>query len=330
MIVREDLFLDVLNMSVESLTLIQNIIMEHGQSYPEYGENIPKQWIQLQAQIDVMRRKGRRIISYEKLIESNKTLDEPLSPGQLELFVSFQHNTGNLLHFNEPHLKHLLILDPKLIIDATKSIITCPAFALDVWSKEEWGQMVATGRVEEKYIMKVWKKRDKKFLYEHRDYLLLVLKKLDIITCPKIYEEGSDVNVSFYYVPCMLQIKSELDGECEPREGDVTMVFRFRETEILPPAIYNRFAASCLSLWQVDQGRLFDGAIAFGSGPQHILLIRRDPGSITVSIRHQTDSGKIDNNLVRSVRHFLWSDITADHIIVQQSDRRGERNLLPS
>ena len=303
MIVSEDLFLDAFHMSEDSRRLIQKVILEQGQSYPEFGEKLPKNWYQLQGKIEKMRKKGLRIIEYSKLEDANQTLEEPLSQEQLELFLSFQHNSGFLLHFNEPHLKHIVVLDPKLIIDATKSIITCPAFALDIWGKAEWEQMVETGKIEEGYIKEVWKKRDKNVLYTHWQYLLLVLRKLDIVTKPKVYLKGFDVSVSFYYIPCMLQTR--LDGrETESSERYISMVFRFRDTDILPPAIYNRFVASCLALWEVENGRLYDGMVALRSGPFHILVIKRESGSINVSIKHKSDATKIDNNLVRSFEHF--------------------------
>ena len=190
MVVREDLFFDALKMSRETLQLLRSVILDEGQSYPEFGEMLPTQWLELQGKLDIMRRKGLRIIQYSELEKANAALKEPLSKEQLEIFVSFQHNSGLLLHFNEPHLMHIVVLDPKLIIDATKSIITCQAFALDVWGKEEWQQVVSSGRVEEEYIKKVWRKRDRNVLYKHWEYLILVLKKLDIITRPKIYVEG--------------------------------------------------------------------------------------------------------------------------------------------
>ena len=321
MIVREDLFLDALDMSEETLQLLRNVILDHGQSYPDFGEVLPTQWLELQGKLDLMRKKGKRLIQYSELEDANAAITEPLSTEQLELFVSFQHNSGLLLHFNEPHLMHIIVIDPKLIIDATKSIITCPRFVLDLWRKEEWQQMVSTGRVEEEYIKKVWRKRDKSVLLKHWEYLILVMKKLDIITRPKIYLDGSDTNVpvSFYYVPCMLQRQPE---DMEDNEGEITMSFRFREIDILPPAIYNRYVASCLALWQVEDGRLYDGMVALRSGPQHVLVIQREPGRITVSVRHKTDACKIDLNLVRSLRQFTGQ--TLQRIISLYNTKEGD------
>ena len=321
MIVREDLFLDALDMSEENLQLLRNVILDHGQSYPDFGEMLPKQWLELQAKLDLMRKKRKRIIQYSKLEDANASLTEPLSPEDLHLFVSFQHNSGLLLHFNEPHLLHIIVIDPKLIIDATKSIITCPRFVFNLWGKEEWQQMVSTGRVDEEYIKKVWRKRDKSVLYKHWEYLILVMKKLDIITRPKIYLDGSDTNVqvSFYYVPCMLQRQHE---DREEYEGELTMSFRFREIDILPPAIYNRYVASCLALWQVEDGWLYDGMVALRSGPQHVLVIRRDPGRITVSVRHRTDTSMVDLNLVRSLRQFTGQ--TLQRVISLYNTEQGD------
>ena len=60
----------------------------------------------------------------------------------------------------------------------------------------------------------------------------------------------------------------------------------------------------CLALWQVEGSELYDGKVALRSGPHHILEIRRETGSITLSVRHRTNAAKIDHNLVRSLRQF--------------------------
>ena len=299
------MFIDAANLSHENLEKLRGAILKYGESYPEYGEKIPLVWMRLHEGLQQLRKRGKRVIQYSELEKANEDIlkGECLSKEQLELFLQFQHNSGYLLYFNDPNLKHLIVLDPKLIIDATKCIVTCPAFALDVWGRKEWQQMVATGKIQDEDIKTIWRKRDRKILYKHSDYLLLVLRKLDIITRPKVYVEGFDQSVSFYYVPSMLQ-KGVQQEEVELSAGDITMSFCFRETTLLPPAIYNRFVAACISLWQIEVGTLCDGMVALRSGPHHIIVIQRQSGGIAVSVRHRTDAAKIDSNLVRSLRHF--------------------------
>ena len=138
---------------------------------------------------------------------------------------------------------------------------------------------------------------------------------MGLIPCP----------VSFYYVPCMLQRQPE---DKEDNEEDITMSFRFREIDILPPAIYNRYVASCLALWQVEDGRLYDGMVALRSGPLHVVVIRRDPGRITVSVKHKTDASKIDLNLVRSLRQFTGQTLQRIISLYNTDQKDGDESFF--
>ena len=304
MIVTEDLFIDAFDMSEDTLSLIRGKIIEQGSKYPEFGETIPKNWYQLQGKIEKMREMRLRIIPYNKLEEANATLDEPLSQDDLELFVVFQHNSGHLLHFKDPHLKHLVVLDPKLIIDATKSVITCKAFALDIWGKREWKKMVGSGKVEKSYICKVWRKRSKNVLYKHREYLMNVMEKLDIIVHPKVYDEGVAVEVNFVVIPCMLQTNAPASAKT-PREEDVNIRLHFND--VLLPAVYNRLVASCLTLWSIEE--LYEGYAVLRSGPHHVIVIVRESSSIALSIRNKDEPAKVDVYLARSLELYVSQTI---------------------
>ena len=293
-------------MSTETRRKIQDVIIEYGGSYQEFGEKIPKQYINLHLKIGTMRKNGKRVIPYSLLVKANSALKKPLSMDELEVFVQFQHNCGFLLYFRDARLNHLVVLDPRLIIDATKSIVTSNTFALDTWDKEKWSKMVTTGKIDASYILEVWKKISKDILFKYRDYLLNVLQRLDIIAKPKAYEEGNDIHHPYYYVPCMLQATSH-ETEWSFRDADMTLSFQFKN--LLPPAVVHKVFASCLGLWQVEANCLYDGWAAFASGQGHIIFLQRKPRCIAISIRHRYDPAKIDVNLVRSVKHFLIQTI---------------------
>ena len=294
---------DFISMTERPLKTLRRVIMKHGESYPEFGETVPIQYIKIQEEIGKIRSSGKRVIPYTLLEKINSALEEPLSKQELELFVQFQHNCGFILHFNDIHLKHILVLDPKIIIDATKSIVTSKRFAMDVWNKEVWNTMVTTGKVDESYILHIWKGNKDGVFDQHKDYLLRLLQRLDIISKPKIYDhQGFDASVKSYYVPCMLQAKMT-SQEIPPRDIDITISFVFKD--LLPPAVVHKVFASCLSLWTVEANCLYDGWAALGSGPNHLLLLKREAISIRVSIRHRKDDRKIDNNLVKSITQFF-------------------------
>ena len=302
----EDLFIDAFNMSRRTRKKIQDVILKHGQSYSEFGERIPVQYKAMQEKIGEMRKDGKRVIPYNLLEAANVTLDTPLSQEELLLFLQFEHNCGFLLYYNDIYLKEFVVLDPKLVIDATKCIVTSEQFTADTWDKAKWQEMVSTGKIDESYILLVWENNSKEVLYEHREFLLQILQRLDIIARPKIYDEGVDVAVTFYYVPCMLQAKVK-DIERKVKDEDISISFVFKD--LLPPAVVHKVFASCLGLWPVEANCLYDGWAVFASGPNHLILLRRDSRSIAVSIQQRHNSPKIDVNLALSIKHFLVQTI---------------------
>ena len=285
---------------------IQDDIIENRISYPEFGETIPVQYKTLHEKIGEMRKAGKRVIPYSLLEAANVTLETPLSQEELLLFLQFQHNCGFLLYYNDIHLKDFVVLDPKLVIDATKCIVTSEQFSSDTWAKEKWQEMVSTRKIDDSYVLMVWEKYSKEVLYEHREYLLQVLQRLDIIARPKIYDDGIDVAVSFFYVPCMLQAKVQ-DTETKVKEEDIAMSFTFKD--LLPPAVVRKVFAVCLGLWPVVDNCLYDGWAVLGSGPNHLLVLTRESRSINVCIQHKHSASKIDINRAVSIKHFLVQTI---------------------
>ena len=306
LIVREDLFVNALDMSGESLEKLKAVVLEVGKSYPEFGEELPIEWMMLQEKIFEMKRRGTRIISFSKLQDLNREFEKPLEETELSLFASFLHQTGYILYIQEGSLKDTILLDAQFVIDAMKCFITCSKFAIDIWGQKEWQMMVSTGKMTQAYIENIWKKRNKATFYHHRKYLLDVMESLDLISRPKLYNKGRDVTESFFYVPCML--KADVP-ECmrKPTDADVTIMFRFRE--ILPPAVFNRLVCSCLTLWEVEAEGLYDGLVSLRSGRAHILILKREFQTIRASIMHRTSQENIDIHLCRSFTQYLIQTI---------------------
>ena len=114
---------------------------------------MPKHWMELQEKLFQMKMAGQRIISLACLKDVNTGLETPLTEEELELFLTFMHNAGYLLHFKDAALKDMVILDPKLVIDAMKCFFTCRKFSFDIWGRREWNEMVSKGKIEKSHIM---------------------------------------------------------------------------------------------------------------------------------------------------------------------------------
>lgn len=120
-------------MSEEKLTQIRDIMIEFGELYPEYGETIPASWMSLHEAICRLKREGQKIATLEEIHHLNKQLNHPMAADELKLSLLFFHEIGYILYFADITLQSFIILDPKVVIDAMKCIITCPHFMSKIW-----------------------------------------------------------------------------------------------------------------------------------------------------------------------------------------------------
>ena len=264
---------------------------------------MPQHWMELQEELFKMKMTGKRIITLTSLKNVNAGLKTPLTQEELELFLTFMHNAGYLLHFKDAGLKDMVILDPKLIIDAMKCIVTCRKFSFDIWGRRDWNEMVSNGKIEKSHIMNMWRKRSKKLFFDNNKFLFGVMEKLDLITRPKIYDKGYEVVSMFYLVPSMVKKNAP-----DTLHSNAVEVF-FKFNDILPPAVFNRLVCSCLSLWAVHDCVLCHGYVELESGLNHLLVIRREFKTIAVSIRNKRYPDDIDMNLCRSVKQYISQSI---------------------
>ena len=272
---------------------------------------IPKPWMTLQREMYQLKQTGQRIISFQDLVDLNSKMEVPLKYDELLLFTLLLHHTGYSLHFQKGGLKDLIMLDPKLIIDAMRCFVTVKQFALKFWKRQDWEVMRSSGRVEESYIVNLWKKKSETLFYRYREYLLKVMKELDLLCFPKVYnKDGFEVQQTAVFVPSMVKDSPPQSLSTFRRISDGTALqIRFEFAAILPPAVYNRVVCTSLTLWQVHKGQLYDGCVTLESGTQHLLFLQRESQAITVSFLHNRGHANVDLDLCNAVRLYLRQTI---------------------
>ena len=289
-------------MDSNTLVKIRASVLEYGMSYPSFGESIPTAWRDLHLELDKMRSAGTMIVSMEEIRHINSRMESPLEEQELKVFVAFLHSMGYCLHFDEGALAEYVILEPKWIIDAMKVFVTCDKFGFRFWEKRKWLKMRSTGQVKESCIVKQWQSREGDSFYKYRDYLFLVLEKLDILCRAKIYDKnGNEDNAEFFLVPCM--VNTSIPEAVGSQDSTVDMLYTF--PTVVPVAIYNRLVCACLMLWPVYKGHLYSGLVILKSGQYHLIKLRMKDGNIVVSFDHAISLENIDIHLCRTVRQFL-------------------------
>ncbi|KAK3103696.1 hypothetical protein FSP39_021101 [Pinctada imbricata] len=308
LILRDDLFLNATDLSEEKLSFIRDIMVECGESYPEYGETLPGSWMSLHEAMRTLKGKGQKIAMLGQIHELNKQLKRPMASDELNVCLLFFHEIGYILYFAENALRGTIILDPKVMIDAMKCIITCQDFVSIFWGSSEWKMMVQEGKVLRSYIEKVWKNvRKKEPFHKYRQHLLMTMEKLDLICTPKVYDDSArEEQESFYYIPCMVQKTVEMEDIMQS-ENAVSFTYNFEE--VLPPAVYHRLVASCLSLWQVYENHIYHDLIILRSGNFHLLQLKRDIKTVVVTLQHLRGLSDIDINFCRVIKRFISETI---------------------
>ncbi|KAK3106087.1 hypothetical protein FSP39_012531, partial [Pinctada imbricata] len=310
LVLRDDLFIDARNMSDETRTTIRRVILEEGMRYKEFGERVPSSWIALQEKLIELKEKRQIIVHLDVIRKLNSELKIPLKNEELEVFLKFLHNMGYVLYFDSPNLRDKIILDPKVVIDAMRSFITCERFVLQFWKKRSFNQMRRSGKVQVSHILEVLEEKRLATLSDntYSAHMLGIMIKLDLICVPVIYNKGQRVSPDFCLVPCMMNvIVPQVPFELFNREKALTITFS--SDEILPPAIFNRLVCSCLSCWEIFEGHFYNGLVVLRSGRFHLIEMKRDIKRIIVTFGHIKSAKRPDAQWCLAMKMFLKATI---------------------
>ncbi|KAL3889137.1 hypothetical protein ACJMK2_001491, partial [Sinanodonta woodiana] len=84
-------------------------------------------------------------------------------------------------------LRENIVLNPQWMIDVFRSLITAKMFIKQHPTiTEEWFEFEETGKLTHKLIDAIWTKEKPDF-HDNKEYLLLVMTKLNIIARPMSY-----------------------------------------------------------------------------------------------------------------------------------------------
>ena len=100
--------------------------------------------------------------------------------------LQFIHDTGEILYFNEPTLRDV-VLDPVWLIDALKAVITADQFAIRSPNQaDKWKRFCETGIINQSTIMAIFKENtNDPTLFENYEHVLRLMEKFLFIASPK-------------------------------------------------------------------------------------------------------------------------------------------------
>ncbi|KAL3888921.1 hypothetical protein ACJMK2_001281, partial [Sinanodonta woodiana] len=267
-----------------SLEHLKRRIFELATQQPHWGEEKPARWIPLEEAIMKMKASGVMVAPLSLIEDINRSSSIKIEDrDELEVFLNFQHDIGTILYFNAEGLKDTVVLDPQWMIDALKSLITDHRFIeLNPTITKEWYAFNNKGKLTHELIDAIWTKKNKPDFHDNKEYLLILMEKLNIIARPLSYTlDGKSVKEEDYYLaPCILKQKTPKELICpesDPEKERTSSLCFVCKGMFLPPPIFHRLVGACLTHWPIakqnNENLIYCGCCAFDIDEYHRLTL---------------------------------------------------------
>ncbi|VDI14565.1 Hypothetical predicted protein [Mytilus galloprovincialis] len=214
---------------------IRKQLLITAQKTTSWNETRPVRWIYLEKTLLEEINIGEFVLSKAKILEIAANTNQPISdPDEVEAFLGYYHRIGTYAYFKD--LPDCVVMLPQWLANAFRCIVFADIFQDDVSIITEWNQFRTTGRLSENCLDRLFSCQSVE-IKEHRDQILALMEKFDIIVRPKIKLESNEiVQESHYFVPCMTRTEdfAKVIGlfKCESKSSWLCL-----ELEFLPPPL---------------------------------------------------------------------------------------------
>lgn len=268
---------------------LRKVIFKLAGDIPKWGDNLPTRWIVLEKEIDRLIAEGKLVIPYEEAEHLAKICSFPINEieSELDSFLKYEHETGNLIYFND--IKKYIVLQPKWLVDIFKCFVSPYEFQRDFVGLPEWSQLESTGLLPDSLIKKLFKKVPGFDSAKHTHFALQIMEKFNIIVKPTTLEGNEE-----YYMPCMINASGfeiitktfNVSSKNCARTAWFCLDFNF-----LPPAFFNHLLVTFVKKYVLctdknDRLQLYRGMGIFNleaSGCQKLIVCLSE-NSIAVQV----------------------------------------------
>ena len=285
-----------------------------------WNTDYPLKFIQLEQCLQE-KKKELPIISYQEMMHMAAATPKPLSVEELRLFLDFHHEIRALVYFKD--LPDYIILDTQWLSDAFKCIVTAKKFrAANIRNQKRWEEFYQRGKLHNDVLEDIFK-IEQNILYKHKDHVLNVMEKFDIIIRPNISGKDTADAKPCFYVPCMIKEEPECDlykmfnVTKDICKKSTWLNFKF---EFLPPHLINHLIASLSRKYEVaevatkqhkKQVALFRGSGVFElqkATQLRKLLVMKCPNAIQIQV---WQFGKqVVRGMYKYIADFVLEEIT--------------------
>ncbi|XP_076083549.1 uncharacterized protein LOC143054430 isoform X1 [Mytilus galloprovincialis] len=299
---------------------IRQDILNLARSMRTWNTDYPLKFIQLEQCLQE-KKKELPIISYQEMMHMAAATPKPLSVEELRLFLDFHHEIRALVYFKD--LPDYIILDTQWLSDAFKCIVTAKKFrAANIRNQKRWEEFYQRGKLHNDVLEDIFK-IEQNILYKHKDHVLNVMEKFDIIIRPNISGKDTADAKPCFYVPCMIKEEPKCDIY---KMFNVTKDICKKSTWLnfkfgfLPPHLINHLIASLCRKYEVaevatkqhkKQIALFRGSGVFElqkATQLRKLLVMKCPNAIQIQV---WQFGKqVVRGMYKYIADFVLEEIT--------------------
>ncbi|CAC5414723.1 unnamed protein product [Mytilus coruscus] len=250
--IRQDYFISNTEDDPSVFQQIREDILNLARKMKSWNKDYPLKFIQLEKRLEG-KKKELPIISFQEIRHMSTDTSNPLNDEELELFLEFHHEIRALVYFKD--LPSYIILDTQWLSDVFRCIVTARKFqTISIKNIKKWEELYSRGKLHSEVLEDIFKKENN--FSKHKDHILNVMEKFDIIIRPTISERDGAEEKPCYYVPCM--IKKEPEGDIYEM-FNVTENTCFKSTwlcykfKFLPTHLMNHLIASLCRKYKIAE-----------------------------------------------------------------------------
>ncbi|CAH1277478.1 Hypp9650, partial [Branchiostoma lanceolatum] len=254
---------------------IRNYIRQVAGGLPHMGKEIPISWLHLNSRLKIKKNKDDQFCKFNEILELARDPDINITDRHtLAMVLTFLNDRGDIIFFDEPSLRDDVTLQPQVMIDVFKTIITVPEYQQDRQTDPEvrkmWERLEQVGVLSDRLLTKIWEKKDrqqnKPFLLRHKSFLKALMEKFYLICNATPVGDASDEaqQEEIYFVPALLSCERD-NAKLYPDNMHVcpqALYFVFSE-KFLPSGMFCRLQALCVRRFGLQDSRVYAGCARF-------------------------------------------------------------------
>ncbi|CAG2199073.1 unnamed protein product [Mytilus edulis] len=169
---------------VQEFQRLRENIFSEAMALDNWGEQLPTRWIVLEKEMYM--RQNKHVIKYtdaKELATDCSFPDVAETTSELESFLKYEHDIGNIIFFKD--VNNFIVLDPEWLANVFRCFVS-HQYKDELIGMPEWAILTKTGMLKEKLIDILLKKLPSVTSTEHKEFILKVMEKFDIIVRPKM------------------------------------------------------------------------------------------------------------------------------------------------